>query len=49
MRLLKDVIPVLLVGSMSDEAQDREVSLQEGEGFAQESGCRFFETSAKTA
>jgi GTPase SAR1 family protein len=44
---MRALCPVL-VGNKSDLANDREVSLQEGQHLAQQWGCAFFEASAKT-
>ncbi|VDD80651.1 unnamed protein product [Mesocestoides corti] len=42
------VIPIMLVGNKSDEAEDsREVSTAEGEALARKWKCGFMETSAK--
>jgi GTPase SAR1 family protein len=38
----------ILVGNKVDKLNQREVSSEEGYGFARRLGCRFFETSAKT-
>ncbi|KAF7330121.1 putative Ras protein [Mycena sanguinolenta] len=40
---------MVLVGSKSDRSQEREVSIEEGAALAQNLGCEFFETSARTA
>jgi len=41
-------IPMVLVGNKCDLAEEREVSLQEGQSVADKWSCPFFETSAKT-
>jgi small GTP-binding protein len=41
-------IPMLLVGSKCDETSNREIATSVGERLAQEWGCSFIETSAKT-
>ena len=38
----------MLVGNKSDKVSEREVSAQEGKSLAQEFGCEFIESSAKT-
>ena len=38
----------MLIGNKSDLEEEREVSFQEGETKANEIGCPFMETSAKT-
>jgi len=38
----------MLVGNKADRAMEREVSAQEGRSLAQELGCLFTESSAKT-
>jgi len=50
LRAKRNSTPVfMLVGNKSDKAFEREVSRTEGIALAQTFGCRFFETSAKTA
>jgi GTPase KRas protein len=39
----------MLVGNKCDKQYEREVSREEGAAMARNFGCRFFETSAKTA
>ncbi|KDR73287.1 hypothetical protein GALMADRAFT_251889 [Galerina marginata CBS 339.88] len=39
----------VLVGNKCDKAYEREVSKEEGSALAQQLGCEFIETSAKTA
>jgi len=41
-------VPMILVGNKVDMFDEREVSVSEGKEFAEECGCPFFETSAKT-
>jgi GTPase KRas protein len=41
--------PFILVGNKSDKFSEREVSKDEGMALARDLGCRFLETSAKTA
>lgn len=41
-------IPIMLVGNKCDESDNREISTTEGEAEAQQWGCHFMETSAKT-
>jgi GTPase KRas len=41
-------IPLMLVGNKADRSTEREVSAQEGRSLAQELGCLFTESSAKT-
>ena len=41
-------IPLMLVGNKADRSTEREVSSQEGRALANELGCLFTETSAKT-
>ena len=43
-----DDVPIILVGSKCDLADDREVPEDEGKALAQKWGCPGFETSAKT-
>eukprot|EP01120_Amphizonella_sp_Union-15-10_P013419 TRINITY_DN6219_c0_g2_i2.p1 TRINITY_DN6219_c0_g2~~TRINITY_DN6219_c0_g2_i2.p1 ORF type:complete len:339 (-),score=52.94 TRINITY_DN6219_c0_g2_i2:100-1116(-) len=40
-------VPMVLVGTHCDLAEEREISIEEGENLARRMGCRFFETSAK--
>jgi GTPase SAR1 family protein len=50
LRAKRNSTPIfMLVGNKSDKAREREVSSTEGIALAQTFGCRFFETSAKTA
>jgi GTPase KRas protein len=47
---VKPHFPVfIIVGNMSDQSHQREVSHKEGEQLANYLGCGFMETSAKTA
>ena len=39
----------MLVGNKCDKQYEREVSREEGAAMARDFGCRFLETSAKTA
>ena len=50
MRRAKDDgdFPVVLCGNKVDLENERQVSTEEGEKLAEEWGCPFFETSAKT-
>lgn len=41
-------VPVILVGNKVDLESEREVSLSEGRALAEEWGCPFMETSAKS-
>lgn len=41
-------VPIILVGNKCDIFDEREVSAHEGKELAEEWGCPFFETSAKT-
>lgn len=41
-------VPIMLVGNKCDKAEEREVSLEEGQALATRLGCQFVETSAKT-
>ena len=41
-------IPIVIVGNKRDKFQEREVSTEEAKALAQQLGCEFFETSAKT-
>ncbi|XP_073768491.1 ras-related protein Rap-2a isoform X3 [Danio rerio] len=41
-------VPVILVGNKVDLESEREVSVQEGQALAEEWGCPFIETSAKS-
>ncbi|XP_031554695.1 ras-related protein Rap-2b-like [Actinia tenebrosa] len=41
-------VPIILVGNKNDIYDEREVSVNEGKDLAEEWGCPFFETSAKT-
>ncbi|KAJ6576956.1 P-loop containing nucleoside triphosphate hydrolase protein [Mycena vulgaris] len=40
---------MVLVGNKSDKSHEREVTFEEGAALAQDFGCEFLETSAKTA
>lgn len=42
-------VPVVLTGNKADMDDTREVTEAEGQAFASQAGCNFFETSAKTA
>eukprot|EP01017_Pseudomicrothorax_dubius_P025595 TRINITY_DN2781_c0_g1_i5.p1 TRINITY_DN2781_c0_g1~~TRINITY_DN2781_c0_g1_i5.p1 ORF type:complete len:214 (-),score=33.33 TRINITY_DN2781_c0_g1_i5:139-780(-) len=42
-------INVMLLGNKCDLVEERQVSYEEGRAFAEEKGCLFMETSAKTA
>ncbi|KAH9855405.1 P-loop containing nucleoside triphosphate hydrolase protein [Lenzites betulinus] len=44
-----DRIPVVLVGNKCDIEYERQVGVAEGRDLAQDFGCPFIETSAKTA
>ena len=44
-----DKMTVVLIGNKKDMEQDREVSYEEGQEFAQRKNMLFFETSTKTA
>ena len=44
----RDPILMMLVGNKCDKVQQREVSREEGAALAQQFGCNFLETSAKT-
>ena len=39
---------ILLIANKSDLSAQRQVSAEEGQGFAQKNGLYYFETSAKT-
>ncbi len=41
-------VPVILVGNKVDLESEREVSVREGQALAEEWGCPFIETSAKS-
>uniref|UniRef100_A0A673HTK6 RAP2A, member of RAS oncogene family a n=1 Tax=Sinocyclocheilus rhinocerous TaxID=307959 RepID=A0A673HTK6_9TELE len=41
-------VPVILVGNKVDLEGEREVSVREGQALAEEWGCPFIETSAKS-
>ena len=45
---MEDFIPIVLVATMCDLEDRREVSKSEGEDLAKSWGCPFFETSAET-
>jgi len=45
----REKVPTVLVGNKIDRFNEREVSYEEGKAYAQELGCPFVETSAKTA
>ena len=40
--------PIMLVGNKCDMEEERSVTTQDGEKLAEEWGCKFHETSAKT-
>ncbi|KAI9367879.1 ras-like protein [Aspergillus egyptiacus] len=44
----KDYFPIIVVGNKCDLEKERVVTEQEGEALAQQFGCRFIETSAKS-
>lgn len=44
----KDYFPIIVVGNKCDLESERKVTQQEGEDLAQEFGCKFIETSAKS-
>ncbi|KAH9884703.1 ras family-domain-containing protein [Xylariomycetidae sp. FL2044] len=48
-RHIHPVAPILLAGNKVDRVTEREISTQEATALAQELGCAFIETSAKTA
>jgi len=47
-RMTPENTPLLLVGNKSDMTGKRMVELKEASGFAEKSGLKYFETSAKT-
>lgn len=44
----KDYFPIIVVGNKCDLEAERQVSTQEGQKLAQQFGCKFIETSAKS-
>ena len=42
-------IELVLLGNKSDKAEERQVTVEQGQKLAQQHGCVFLETSAKTA
>lgn len=44
----KDYFPIILVGNKCDLEHERVVSREEGQALAQQFGCKFIETSAKS-
>ncbi|KAK7879111.1 hypothetical protein WMY93_034108, partial [Mugilogobius chulae] len=47
-RIMYQQVPVVLVGNKVDLEEEREVSLSEGQALAEDWGCPFMETSAKS-